>query len=267
MKSLGISRKHREILSKLHRQFSGPFNINEATDVLEKDRKRVNRLLIYWASRGWLSRIKRGVYITVPLDALHPAEWKEDTLVVAEKLFHPCYIGGWSAAEHWHLTEQIFSEIVVFTLSPVRERIQTFKGMKYRLSVVSPEKMFGLKTVWRENIRISISDPTRTVVDMLDNPRTGGGIRHIADILVTYFESEYRDDNQLLEYILKLKNRTICKRLGYMLEHLSIDAPKVTCVCKRHISTGYSKLDPDAARRGRLIRKWNLEINVALQAK
>ena len=33
----------------------------------------------------------------------------EDPLVIAEKLFSPCYVGGWSAAEYWGITEQIFN--------------------------------------------------------------------------------------------------------------------------------------------------------------
>jgi hypothetical protein len=31
--------------------------------------------------------------------------------LVAHKLFSPCYIGGWIAAHHWGLTEQIFNSI------------------------------------------------------------------------------------------------------------------------------------------------------------
>lgn len=34
---------------------------------------------------------------------------------MAAKVFEPCYIGDWSAAECWDLTEQVFREVVVVT--------------------------------------------------------------------------------------------------------------------------------------------------------
>jgi hypothetical protein len=33
--------------------------------------------------------------------------------------------------------------------------------------------MFGLKSVWRRQVKISISDSTRTMRDMLNDPRLG----------------------------------------------------------------------------------------------
>ena len=40
----------------------------------------------------------------------------EDPWVIAAQLYGPCYIGGWSAAEYWDLTEQIFRTVVVMTM-------------------------------------------------------------------------------------------------------------------------------------------------------
>ena len=42
--------------------------------------------------------------------------------VVAEHVFRPAYIAGWSACEHWEFTEQIFRDVAVFTTSPIRQR-------------------------------------------------------------------------------------------------------------------------------------------------
>jgi len=265
--ALGISRAHRELLSKLHRECSSPFYVGDAAKALNVPRLRAARLLAHWASRGWLSRIRRGVYITVPLDAVNPSEWKEDPGVVAHSLYSPCYIGGWTAAEHWGLTEQIFSDTVVFTASNVRTRTPIIKGMKYLITVIPEGKLFGLRSVWRENTRISVSDPARTIADMLDNPRFGGGIKHVAEMIAEFFDGEHRNDDKLIEYVRSLGNRTICKRLGFILEHMSIDAPSILPFCAENISAGYSKLDPTVRTRGRLVRKWNLDINVTIPSR
>jgi len=265
--SLGISKYHRELLSRLHRAQAAPFGIDQATVALELPRSKVRSLLCYWCARGWLSRIHRGTYITVPLDAANPSEWREDPWIVANVIFSPGYIGGWSAAEHWGLTEQIFSDVVVFTSSPVRNRTPLIKGTQYVVITIPEKKLFSLSSVWRNNIKLSVSSPSRTLADILGTPRLGGGMKHVAEIIGEYFNGEHRDDRELRECLERLNNRAAIKRLGYVMEALEMDTPGMVAFCENRISAGYSKLDPSVSVRGRLLRRWNLDINVTLQAK
>ena len=58
---------------------------------------------------GWLARVRRGLYVVRPLESARTAiPTVEDPWVLARELFSRCYIAGWTAAEHWGLTEQIF---------------------------------------------------------------------------------------------------------------------------------------------------------------
>lgn len=52
----------------------------------------------------------------------------EGPRIISEKIYHPCYIGGWSAAEYWCLTEQIFRTIVVLTTKKIRDRSPTINA-------------------------------------------------------------------------------------------------------------------------------------------
>jgi predicted transcriptional regulator of viral defense system len=225
---------------------------------------RANRLLAHWASRGWLSRVRRGLYVTVSLDAVRPSEWRRDPWVIATTVFAPCYIGGWSAAEHWGLTEQIFADVVVFSATDIRRRRQTIKGTRFMVSSTIEKRMFGLQSVWRDNVRVLVSSPTRTVVDMLDNPRLGGGIKHVAEMVVELITGEHRDDDALIEFGKKLGNKTLFKRLGFIIDATGIDAPRLLSFCRDNVSAGYSQLDPSVRRKGRLLRKWNLAVNVEI---
>lgn len=262
----GISKKHRELLSRLHRNHPTPFGIDEAKVTLELPRPKVRSLLRYWCARGWLSRIQRGIYITVPLNAKSPSEWREDAWIVANTVFEPCYIGGWSAAEHWNLTEQIFSDIVTFTSASVRKRDPVIKRTRYIVVRIPKKKFFSLTSVWRNNIKISVSSPSRTIADILNTPRLGGGMKHVAQIISDYFSGEHRNDDELRLCMEKLKNRTAMKRLGYVIETLNIDAPDTLAFCLENISAGYSSLDPSAPDGGRLLRRWNLQVNVNIEA-
>lgn len=260
----GISAGHRGLVSELHRAFPGPFSVADATELWGMERRRARRLLAHLAARGWLTRVRRGWYSTVPLAAAHPGERKEDPWLVAWTLFSPGYLGGWTACEHWGLTEQIFSDLVVFTTREVRDRNQAIQGTRYILRVIPDDRMFGLAPVWRESVRVQVSDPSRTVVDVLNEPALGGGIRHVAQVILEYFRSDHRDDGRLVEFTRRMGNRTIAKRLGFILESCRIEAPQVTTFCRSRVSAGYSKLDPDVAVPGRFMRRWNLEVNVSL---
>ncbi len=262
----GIQTKNREILERLHQQTSGPFTPNDAAKLLSLDARRSRRLLAYFASRGWLSRVRRGLYTTVPLGAAEPSKWREDPWIVAVSSFAPCYVGGWSACEHWGLTEQIFRDIVVITASSIRSRRQTIQGTSFHLKFLSEEKHFGTRTVWRDRTKIQVSDPSRTIVDVLDDPGIGGGIQHITGVLEAYFESKHASEAQLVQYGAELGNRTVFKRLGYLLETLGLASLELTRECLARKSSGLSSLDPNVSKRGRIVKRWNLRANVTIRS-
>ena len=257
----GLGAANRRRLTKLHRAFSGPFTIAEAQEALSAPAERIRRLLPYLASRGWLVRIRRGLYATVPLEASEPRTWLADPWAVAARSFAPCYVGGWTALGHWDLTDQIFNAVVVFTATSVRAKQREHQGTVFRLRQIDERRIFGTRVVWRRGIRVHISDPERTLVDVLDRPDIGGGIRHVADCLTEWSRAGNGSKESLSEYATRLENRTAFKRLGYLIEMRSLNEPELLAVCKREMSSGLSALDPSAGSAGRVLKRWNLRIN------
>ena len=224
-----------------------------------------HRLLSYLTERGWLVRVSRGYYTTVPLEAVVPTEWREDPWLIASKVYGPsCYIGGWTACEYWNLTDQIFNATVLFTTRRVRNTVTEVQGSPLRIKHTMHDKLFGTLFVWRGRSKVCISDPSRTLIDTLDTPELGGGIRHVAEVLDSYFGSEHLDEFLLLEYAERLGNRTVFKRLGYLLETLGIEAPELVRACRGGISSGISLLDPNLPKRGPTRRRWNLRLNTTI---
>lgn len=260
----GISERNRAYLELLHREADAAFGVDEAARALGLDHDVAARLLTYFGRRGWLSRVRRGLYVAVPLDARRSGEWVEDSWVIAAKVFDPCYIGGWSACEHWDLTEQVFRSLLVVTAKKVHHRDVVMQGVAFHATVRHERKLFGTAGIWRGQTRVDVSDPSRTIVDVLDDPTLGGGIRHIARVVHEYLMSEHRDDNLLVKYGDRLGNRTVFKRLGYLLEAHEIDAPDLITACLQRRSAGYTTLDPSVKKRGSIVRRWGLRVNVQL---
>ena len=256
----GIEADNRELLERLHRLMKGPFTADEAAVAWGLPVTRARRLVPYLFSRGWLSRVRHGLYVAVPLGATNPSEWHEEPWIVATKAFSPCFMGGWSACEHWSLTEQLFRTIQVHTALPIRTREIVIQGTPFRLKHVPVHLHFGLKAVWHGQVKSQVSDPSRTIVDILDSPKLGGGIRQVADVLNSYFSGEHKNEACLIDYANRLGNRSVFKRLGFLLEHLQIGSGELMDVCRKRVSTGISLLDPSAPG-GVITKRWNLRMN------
>ncbi|MGH8687253.1 MAG: type IV toxin-antitoxin system AbiEi family antitoxin domain-containing protein [Burkholderiales bacterium] len=181
----------------------------------------------------------------------------EDPWAVAAQLFAPCYIGGWSAAEHWDLTEQVFRDVCVMTATRPRDRKQALRGTRFQLHSIPQDRLFGMKTVWRGRIRVQLSDPIRTVADMLADPSLGGGIRHVVDILQALTRGYRGELSRVIADLDRLKNGAAFKRLGYLLETAHPAETTLIEECRRRLTAGYVKLDP-AIPSGRLITAWRL---------
>jgi predicted transcriptional regulator of viral defense system len=259
----GISAENRQRLELLHRAAGdGPVDARTASRLWDLPVPAARERLGYLARRGWLTRARRGLYLPVPLEAQVSGEWTDDPWVVASKAFAPCYIGGWSACEYWELTDQLFRDVVVITARKVRYRHTTIQKTSIRLKVLPQTKLFGTRLVWRDRSQVSVSDPSRTIVDVLDDPVLGGGITHVASVLTEYFKGPHRDDELLVDYAKRLGNRTVFKRLGFLIEALEIDARPVVEACFSLRSKGLTQLDPSVDSPGRIVRRWSLRVNV-----
>src|SRR5579872_4445170 len=107
-------------LSQVLQRAGELISVDAVTDALKVDRRGATRLLARWAAQGWIKRLRRGLYTPVPIASLGQTQVLDDPWVIVPSLFGPAYIGGWTAAEHWDLTEQIFRSVCVLTTRPVQ---------------------------------------------------------------------------------------------------------------------------------------------------
>ena len=257
----GLSAASRRELAMLFGAGRRTVSVEAAADTLNVSPETAARRLSALASRGWLRRVRRGLYLAVPVDAQTPGAWTEDPWYLADLVWKPCYIGGWSAANHWSLTDQVFRSTIVVTAQRIRRVEQELAGAAYLVHHVDPERLaWGLVGEWRHDRRVLVSTPERTVADLLSNPTLGGGIRHSMEILDSLLADTSIDS--LVEAVRRLGNGAGLKRLGYLLEqrgHSSeaIDEP---------LTAGVSLLDPALPAVGPRSPQWGLRVNADVSA-
>ena len=253
----GIGKTDRGRMAAIIRGTKGTVSVGEAARILNVASTDAAKMLSRWSKKGWMSRIRRGLYVSVPLESRTADVPLEDPWLIADRLFSPCYVGGWSAAEYFDLTEKIFSTVMVMTVQKPRDRRPVIKGTEFMLRTISEKAMFGLKPVWRGRVKISVSDSTRTILDMLVDPVFGGGIRSVKDMLVNYMWSENKNLEQLIEYGERLRNGAVFKRLGFLLEKTAPDKTRIIEQCRKRLTAGNTKLDPKL-NNDKLITRWRL---------
>jgi len=106
-------------------------------------------------------------------------------------------------------------------------------------------------------LKVHVSDATRTVIDLLDTPALGGGIRTVLDILKAYLASVHRDPKLLIRYAAQLDNRAVFKRLGFLVATFAPNEEEIIADCRKRLSAGNATLDPKLST-DRLVTAWRL---------
>lgn len=241
------------------RHADGIVTLGAIAEALGVNRSDASKIASRWVAQGRLIRLRPGVFAPVPLDSAPGNTTIADPWVLVPELFGTAYVTGWSAAEHWHLTDQLFRRVCVKTAKPVRGSLVAVRNAEFFVNHVSEDLLFGLSARWIGQTRVSVADPHRTVVDMLDDPRLGGGARHTSDCLTAYFRSEHASRETIIAYAERIGNGAVFKRLGFLAERaLPADDP-LLAACQKRLSAGYAHLDA-ASAGDRFVTRWRLRV-------
>jgi predicted transcriptional regulator of viral defense system len=247
-------------LAALLRATSGTIRVANAMDALDVDRVHAAKLLAGWHKQGVIRRVARGLYVPVSPASLGQNQVLDEPWILVPELYAPGYIGGWSALEHWELTEQLFRSVCVLTNKRTSYGETQHQGVNFYVKHIPQKSLYGTKSLWRENRKLFISDPHKTVLDIIQDPYIGAGLQHVIDCMREY-KKRYpskEDHAQLLEYAHHAGNGALFKKLGFLGESLGFDQHFVQD-CAKHLTTGYAHLDKRAAD-ARLVTRWRLWI-------
>lgn len=240
------------------------FTIDEAARELGVEHKAAGDLLWRLARLGWLVRHRVGVYEIAPIwaTAESPAAAPRFASLSAW-VPRPFYVGFLSAFEiHGWLRQPVVGRII---LAVDRQQRATRSGSdRITWVVLRPDAFaWGITTRWIDGAEVRVSDPERTIVDGLHLPRHIGGVAEIADALVGVFSR--LDQDQLLDYVERVANTSVARRLGWMIETTGVPGGAVLAEQLRaSLPSGrtVALLDPSQPAMGSIDRRWGLRLNI-----
>jgi len=248
----------REKIQMLLSQTNGLVRIDDVQTTLGVSREKARYILWSLAKRGWLKKLQLGLYRVVPLESSDPSLTDENPWIIANELYSPGYVGGWTAANYWGLTDQLFLKTWIMTTQTVHNKARQVSQHEFILKQIQESALFGLKVEWIENNKIWISDPHKTLLDFLDFPEEYSAASMV-DILRAYLLSKHRNIELLKEYAEKVNHRSVLKRLGFLIERYAPQEKSLIEFCQANISKGYSSLSTQSVCT-KSIGRWQLRV-------
>lgn len=195
----------------------------EDLDRFLSERGSVNRntrrsLLTYYRTQGRIISIRRGLYATVPVGG-DPTVSLVDPYLVAAKLTPDSVLAHHTALAFHGKAYSVYMRL--HYVSATKSLPITFQGHEFIRATVPPallakgKEMFGVIRRKRSGVDVRVTNLERTLVDVLDRPDLTGSWEEIWRSLESI---EFFDLDQVIAYVLLLKNATTAAKVGFFLE-------------------------------------------------
>jgi len=221
------------------------FSLKIVKEIIKKDNNYTKLVMYRLKKEGFIFEIEKNKYTI-----------NRDTMTIASNIIWPSYISCWSALQYHNLTEQLPQIIDVITTRSRKKRYINFNNTKIRFIKTKPENFFGYKKEKYGNFNIFIAEKEKALID-------AALFKKVSFLEICEMIKKDMDDisiNLLVNYLIKIKNKALIKRFGFLFDKLNIDVPKL----EKFIDFKYILLDYNFKTKGRKNRKWRIIENVEL---
>lgn len=208
------------------------FSENDVAKIINKSPKYVRTLLYRLNKQNLIKRIEKGKY------TVH-----EDPLIFTSHIIIPSYISLWTALRYHNMTQQ--QPTSFFVLS--RAKRKNIKDLN--IIFASAKHMFGYKKERYSDFDIFMAEPEKAIIDSLLFKIPIQDINFALGNKKLNFE-------KLSDYAKKTKNKSLVKRMGYLLEK-----KKNSSYGLKALDHNYILLDYLGKKKGKKDKKWKLIIN------
>jgi predicted transcriptional regulator of viral defense system len=212
---------------------------------------------------GHLLHVRRGLYAVVPRGTFAES-LPIDPFLLASRLA-PDAVIAYHAALQLHGRAHSLSRRVTY-LTCTRAKPFEFRGGEFVPVPVRPSLRRlpdlggGVVDVRRNGLSVRVTTLERTLVDVLDSPRHGGGWEEIWRSLESV---EFFDVDAVTDYALKLGSAVTVAKVGFFLEQhreeLMLEESHLERL-REHAPSQPMYLERGKRESGRLLTRWNLVV-------
>lgn len=240
-----LGKKEFIIIKTLKESNLNLFSAPQAAKVLDMEVKKLYPFLFTLKQKGWIKEIENGKYILLDIMGLPQAS----LFSVVTNMHWPSYISLLTALNYYGLTEKVSR--VIYIITTKRKSPLKFDNTTVKFVRIKPNKFFGYVKVQD----FLIAEKEKAIVDSLYFIRYVG----IDEICKSLYNAKNEISlDKLIEYAEKMRNSSLLRRLGYLLDLLKFKVPEGLMTSK---AKGYALLDPTGEKKGVYDKRWMLLVN------
>lgn len=213
-------------------------------------------------SKGWLERLRPGLFQLVPADRGREGVGDTHPLVAGAALVTPAFFSFGTACTYHGLTEQVFAEVYLACLE--RRRPEIIRGKRYVFVQLPGNRFFGQTRTLVLGQPVQMATLERALLDAVDRPRYAGGIGEVARITARAVARVAWEP--LCDFAVRWGESAIVQRLGYLLDLNGVEIPEAVRRALLALVSPKSKIHLGSRAKwgtaGVLARPWNVIENV-----
>ncbi len=207
-----------EVLSFIYERKCSLITVEEIRQGFKYDSSYASKLLERLERKQYLERIKRGIYLYIPLEYGYENRFTPmNSLVVGSVLVEPYYF-GYQTANRFHGFTTQFSPVTYICTTKTR-RTHKWRSIRYKFVNLVQKKFFGYEKHLSDGCEIFIASPEKAVLDSIDKPDYCGGLSQVVAVVLNAFQRGL-DKEKLLSYAIRFDSNTLIQRLGYLVAFL-----------------------------------------------
>ena len=228
------------------------FTVHDLAFLLKVPIKKAYALVTRLEGKDFIRSIEKGKYLLLGFE---PERVLSNPFFIASRIVYPSYVSFWSALNYYGFTEQV--PHTVFLASTRKKKEVKFNDFRFKYVLMEPQTFFGYRKERIGDIDFLIADEEKAIIDSLHIPDNSGGMIEIAKAV--YNAKDKIDADKLISYAASMNNRSLCSRLGYLLDKFGIDPRKLLEVS----SHDFVKLDPVRKKSRIWDKKWHINVNLS----
>ena len=239
------------ILSTLYQKEVVYFTTKMFSDLFGINREKAHQSVFYLKRRDLIREVEKGKYLVLGFE---PHKVLTNPFFIASRIVYPSYISFRSALNYFGFTEQV--PFTVHVVATKRKKEIQFDSYRYKYITFRASKFFGYERQMIGELPVLLAEKEKALIDSFDQIKYAGGFEEVAKAL--FNAKEEIDNHKLIEYALKMENKTLCSRLGFLLDKYSMG----TAGLENNLSTSFIPVDPDKPKSKIWDRKWRINVNI-----
>lgn len=212
------------------------FGPNDLSKILNKNTAYLKVLVYRLRKQKRLYKIERGKYTVY-----------NDPFIFASLISTPSYISLWSAFRHYNFTDQLPRDI--FVMVPNSRKPLKFNDIK--INFIKIKNFFGFKKQRYMDFDIFLAEPEKAIIDSLITRKVP------FNEVTKAIKDEGVNKEKLAEYAIMTKNKSLIKRIGFLLEENGFKFKSL----EEFIDNNYIPLDFSLRKKGIKNNKWKIVDN------